>query len=67
MAIHPAQVSQPEWNVMFDMDGELARATRLAILDRLEAEGLMVAARHFPEPGFGRVMRLEGRRYWQSL
>ena len=67
VAIHPAQVSQPEWNAMFDMDGETARATRVAILDRVEAEGLTVAARHFPEPGFGRVVRLEGRRYWQSL
>jgi glyoxylase-like metal-dependent hydrolase (beta-lactamase superfamily II) len=25
VVIHPAQVSQPEWNVMFDMDGETAR------------------------------------------
>jgi glyoxylase-like metal-dependent hydrolase (beta-lactamase superfamily II) len=67
VAIHPAQVSQPEWNAMFDMDGETARATRAAILDRVEAEGMTVAARHFPEPGFGHVVRLEGRRYWKPL
>jgi glyoxylase-like metal-dependent hydrolase (beta-lactamase superfamily II) len=67
VAVHPAQVTQPEWNVMFDMDGDTARSTRAAILDRVEAEGMTVAARHFPEPGFGRVVRLEGRRYWQSL
>ena len=65
--MHPVQVSEPEVNAMFDMDGELARATRRAMLDRVEAEGLTVAARHFPEPGFGRVVRVEGRRYWHGL
>ncbi|MCA1647314.1 MAG: hypothetical protein LC797_18270 [Chloroflexi bacterium] len=51
VVIHPAQVSEPEWNVMFDMDGETACATRRAVLDRVEADGLTVAARHFPDPG----------------
>jgi glyoxylase-like metal-dependent hydrolase (beta-lactamase superfamily II) len=67
VAVHPAQVSEPDLNVMFDMDADTARATRRAVLDRVEAEGLTVAARHFPEPGFGRVVRLEGRRYWQAV
>lgn len=67
VAVHPAQVSEPDWNVMFDMHAEQARATRQAILDRVEADGMVVAARHFPEPGFGRVIRVEGRRYWQAL
>lgn len=67
VAIHPAQISEPDWNAMFDMDGETARQTRIAMLDRIEASGMVVGARHFPEPGFGRVIRLEGRRYWQGL
>jgi glyoxylase-like metal-dependent hydrolase (beta-lactamase superfamily II) len=67
VAIHPAQVCEPELNVMFDMDGAVARQTRAAVLDRVEAEGMTVAARHFPEPGFGHVVRLEGRRYWQAV
>jgi hypothetical protein len=28
---------------------------------------MTVSACHFPEPGFGRVVRLEGRRSWQGL
>jgi glyoxylase-like metal-dependent hydrolase (beta-lactamase superfamily II) len=67
VAIHPAQVTEPYLNAMFDMDGAVARATRAAVLDRVEAEGMTVAARHFPEPGFGQVVRLEGRRYWQAI
>jgi hypothetical protein len=26
-----------------------------------------VAAGHFEAPGFGRIVRLEGRRYWKGL
>ena len=40
---------------------------RNQLLDRIEAEGLIMTAPHFPEPGFGRVVRLEGRRFWQGL
>ena len=64
---HPAQVEHPDWNITFDFDGETAERTRLQLLDRIEAEGLTMTACHFPEPGFGRVVRLEGRRYWQGL
>jgi glyoxylase-like metal-dependent hydrolase (beta-lactamase superfamily II) len=67
VVLHPAQVTEPEWNSMFEMDGDVARQTRRAVLDRIEAEGMMLSARHFPEPGFGRLVRLDGRRYWQGL
>jgi hypothetical protein len=26
-----------------------------------------LVACHFPAPGFGRLVRLEGRRYWQGF
>lgn len=64
---HPAQVEHPDWGFGFDFDGETAQKTRGQLLDRIEAEGLILTACHFPEPGFGRVVRLEGRRTWQAL
>jgi hypothetical protein len=36
-------------------------------VERLEREEIIVAAGHFQAPGFGKVVRLEGRRYWQVL
>ena len=63
---HPAQVEHPDWSSAFDFDGATALRTRNQLLDRIEAEGLTLTACHFPEPGFGRVVRLEGRRYWQA-
>src|SRR5205807_2119269 len=41
--------------------------TRKALLDRLEREQILVAAGHFEAPGYGRIVRLEGRRYWKGL
>jgi glyoxylase-like metal-dependent hydrolase (beta-lactamase superfamily II) len=64
---HPAQVEHPDWGIAFDFEDETAVRTRGQLLDRIEAEGLTLSAPHFPEPGFGRVVRLEGRRFWQVL
>src|SRR5262249_32872269 len=64
---HPAQVEHPDWGFAFDFDGETALRTRDQLLDRIEAGGRPFAPCHFPEPGFGRVVRLDGRRIWQAL
>jgi glyoxylase-like metal-dependent hydrolase (beta-lactamase superfamily II) len=63
----PAQVEEPDWVSRADMDPELTRQTRKALLDRLEREQILVAAGHFEAPGFGRIVRLDGRRYWRGL
>jgi glyoxylase-like metal-dependent hydrolase (beta-lactamase superfamily II) len=64
---HPAQVTEPTWNIHFDADKEQAAFTRAQLLDWLEADGITVAAGHIPGSGFGRVAREEGRRYWLPL
>lgn len=63
----PVQLNEIDWVSRADMDPELTRQTRRALLDRLEREQITVAAGHFPAPGFGRIVRLQGRRYWQGL
>ncbi len=65
--VHPALVTEPGWHFGFDNDQERAILTRTAILDRVEAEGMTLATCHFPHPGFGNVVRLDGRRYWQPV
>ncbi len=64
--VTPAQVTEPDWVFSFDSDGPAAVATRKQVLDRLEAEGMTLVQCHFPSPGYGRIVRLEGRRYWQA-
>ena len=32
-----------------------------------EREQILVAAGHFEAPGYGRIVRLDGRPYWKGL
>ena len=63
--IHPAQVTEEGWTPLFDGDPEAAVATRRRLLDQLEADGTTVVSCHFTKPGFGRIVRTKGKRYWQ--
>ncbi|MCH8086737.1 MAG: MBL fold metallo-hydrolase [Chloroflexi bacterium] len=67
VAHNPLQVHETGWKVDADVDHDQARMTRESIMKRIEDEGLKMAAGHFPAPGFGKVIRLEGKRYWKAL
>lgn len=64
--LHPAQVTEPDWSSRMDMDGEAARLMRRRVIDRVEAESMTMAAGHV-RSGFGRIVRENGRRYWQDV
>ena len=64
---HPAQATEPTWNIPFDTDKEQSAFTREMLFEWLESEGMIVAAGHIPGSGFGRIVREEGRRYWKTL
>jgi glyoxylase-like metal-dependent hydrolase (beta-lactamase superfamily II) len=67
-AIHlPVQVEVPERQVGADVHPQLAVKTRTETLDWLEREGLMTVVGHFPAPGFGHIVRGEGKRYWRGI
>ncbi|MGH8056579.1 MAG: hypothetical protein ACREOH_05005 [Candidatus Entotheonellia bacterium] len=67
VAIHPAQVTETDWAVIFEMNQAMAAEARRQFFSRVEAENATLVACHFPAPGFGRLVRQEGRRYWQGL
>ena len=63
-----AQVVRPDWTAGVDTDKEASRSNRERILDDAEAEGFVIAAGHFhPDDHIGKVVRLDGKRYWQVL
>ena len=51
------QFAHPEAGLVFDVDGETGRRTRLRLLDMAAAEGVAVASAHLPFPSFGHVAR----------
>ena len=63
----PAQLHETDWVSRADMDPAVTRQTRRTLMERLEREEIIVAAGHFPAPGFGKIVRLQGRRTWQVL
>ena len=66
-AIHPAQITELDWGVIFEWDQGRAAQSRRDLFDKVEADNATLVACHFPTPGFGKLVRAEGRRYWQSL
>ena len=67
VAHSPAQAHYTDWSPPFDIDQDLSRKTRHQVLDRLESDGSLVSAGHFPDPGFGRFVQSAGRRIWQGI
>lgn len=51
-------MERPDWFAGFDMDGAMASATRVKLLDMLASDEITVLGYHFPFPGVGHVMRM---------
>ncbi|HEX2362928.1 MAG TPA: MBL fold metallo-hydrolase [Jiangellaceae bacterium] len=63
VANHPAQIDEPAWCSVGDLQPEQAPSTRRRLLDRVVAEQMWLGPAHFPEP-FGTVASEEGGRRW---
>ncbi len=53
-------VRNPDWQAVFDMDGNRAAETRKRLLDMLASERMPVVGYHFPFPAVGHVAREGG-------
>jgi glyoxylase-like metal-dependent hydrolase (beta-lactamase superfamily II) len=60
----PAELLEPDWQTVSDVDRDLARRTRQAWADELAGTRVPAAAAHFPEMRFGRLLPGQGRRQW---
>lgn len=67
IAHHPMELEHPDWSPRFDDDRAQAARTRAALVERAEAEGLVVLGGHLPPPHAGRIVRVEQRRVYQPL
>lgn len=63
----PAQAQETHWSPRADSKPEQSAETRRELMDRIEKDDALLISGHYPAPGFGRLVRLEGRRYWQAL
>jgi glyoxylase-like metal-dependent hydrolase (beta-lactamase superfamily II) len=66
-AHHPAEVENPDMSPPFDFDPAQSAVSRQALVERAEAEGLVILGGHFPAPGAGTIVRVGQRRQWRWL
>jgi glyoxylase-like metal-dependent hydrolase (beta-lactamase superfamily II) len=68
-AIHSkVQIQEPSWCAGVDTNKNDSHHSREDLIHRAESENYVVAAGHFhPEQHIGRIVRLEGKRYWQAI
>lgn len=59
------ELTDPEWEGMFDVDRAAANAVRERLAVELEATGDLFAPAHFPELAFGRLVTADGLRSFQ--
>lgn len=65
VAVHPAQITEPEWCFMFELDPTSASGQRRAFFGDAAREDLLLLACHFPGTGIGKVVEGDdGRRWW---
>ncbi|UEM23564.1 MBL fold metallo-hydrolase [Skermanella mucosa] len=55
-------VRNPDWSAVFDMDADMARATRRRLLDRIAADRVLAFGYHWGLPNAGHIRR-EGSGY----
>jgi|JI10StandDraft_1071094.scaffolds.fasta_scaffold50636_6 glyoxylase-like metal-dependent hydrolase (beta-lactamase superfamily II) len=64
-ALHcPAQLTEPEWQFLYDVDPQLAVHSRQALLREAEADGTSVLPCHFPGMQAARLLPATGERHW---
>ncbi|MBY6138094.1 MBL fold metallo-hydrolase [Leisingera daeponensis] len=66
--IHSAalQFALPEWTIAFDTDPAQTAQTRRKMMDRAEADNLLVTGAHVDFPALGRVLRQGGAYAYQA-
>ncbi len=60
----PAELLSDDWEMIGDVDRQLAQRTREAFAKELEGSNVPAAATHFPGLKFGRLLKAQGRRRW---
>ncbi len=64
---YQAQLDHPEWSPVWDTDPKQSAATRQRMFEELSSSGSVVAAGHWPYPGFGRILQVEHTRIFQAV
>ena len=65
--INPMHATDTDLPFALDTDPAEAMKVRHEVLDKAENEGITVLGSHLSPPGWGTMVRWEGRRYWRGF
>ena len=66
VAVSPAQITNPDWEYIWDEDKPAATETRGRMIADLERDDTFVLCGHYPNGGVGRLVRHD-RIYWEPI
>ena len=61
------ELAEPDWEAVYDVDPKTASAVRNAIAEEAFENGDLVAAGHFLDLAFGRIVKTGGERRWEQV
>lgn len=61
------ELAEPDWQAVYDVDPAMASAVRNTIADEALDHGDLIAAGHFPDLAFGRILKSDGVRRWERV
>lgn len=64
---HPAHLLHPEWSTVFDTDRIQSAVSRDRLMNEAADGGWTWFAGHWPFPGAGHILRLDGKRHFRAL
>ena len=62
--LHPLHIEHLDWQTNYDLDHELAKASRIQLLELAHQENIPVNAFHFEFPGMGHVEKTGNNWKW---
>ncbi|MGB5693178.1 MAG: MBL fold metallo-hydrolase [Flavobacteriaceae bacterium] len=62
--LHPLHIENLDWKNVFDLDHELAKKSKLKLLEMAYYNAMLVQSFHFDFPGLGRIDKLNNKWSW---
>lgn len=62
--LHPLHIQHLDWQTSYDLDHDLAKKSKLHLLEIAHQENMLVQSFHFEFPGLGRIDKLNNNWKW---
>jgi len=65
--LHPLHIEKIDWHTNYDLDHQIAKASRIKLFELANKEDMLVNAFHFDFPGLGRIDKLKDKWMWNEV